>query len=96
MPGGAEDSDSCNRWNQKADLVFADDNRSCSPVFSRDGTNVAYAARNGNRWFLVVNGEKSAPFDYVFGQPTLSADGSKVAFGARSGNELWRKVWTLP
>jgi hypothetical protein len=71
-------------------------NRSNSPVFSQDGAKVAYAAKKGNRWSLVVNGIMSSPYDYVFGDPTFSADGRQVAFGARSGDELWWRVWTLP
>ena len=64
-----------------------------TPTFAADGKLVAFAGREGDRWFIVVGDKKSEPYDEV-GAPAFSPDGKKVAFGARKGSELWWKVWT--
>lgn len=61
------------------------------PVFSPAGNHLAYRARRGLRWLIVVDGQQSEVYDEV-GPPSFSADGTRVAFGARKGRELWWKV----
>ena len=62
-----------------------------NPVFSPSGDHLAYRARRGLRWLIVVDGQQSEVYDEV-GPPSFSADGTRVAFGARKGRELWWKV----
>jgi hypothetical protein len=51
-------------------------------VYSDDGRSHAYAARRGERWFLVLNGKEGPPFDRVV-TPRFSPDGTRVAYRAR-------------
>ena len=63
------------------------------PVFSPDGSQVAYWAWNNKakKYFIVVGEQIGTAFDDV-GDPVFSPDGRKVAFGALQGKELWWKV----
>lgn len=51
-------------------------------VYTPDGRRHAYAARQGERWHLVVNGVAGPPFDRVV-TPSFSPDGTLVAYRAR-------------
>lgn len=56
-------------------------------VYSRDGSKLAFAARNGKSWFLVVNGKKSpVSFDKIVSVQFVP-DGSKVVFRARKADK---------
>jgi dipeptidyl aminopeptidase/acylaminoacyl peptidase len=58
-----------------------------SPVFSADGRRIAYMAKKGDRFVVVVDGEESPEFDEL-SFPAFSPDGSRIAyFGVRDGVE---------
>ncbi|MEN6372958.1 MAG: hypothetical protein ABFD64_13200 [Armatimonadota bacterium] len=54
--------------------------------FSPDGSRLAYAARKGNKWVMVVDGKESAAFDGVR-EPYFSADSKHTCYvGFRGKN----------
>jgi hypothetical protein len=59
--------------------------------FSPDGNHVAYAARIGQKWSVVVDGQAGATFDAI-GKPGVifSHDGQHMAYMARTG-----QTWSL-
>ena len=57
------------------------------PVLSADGGSLAFAAKSGDKWFVMKDGVAvGEEYDQV-GDPVLSDDGRSVAFAARSGRE---------
>jgi len=57
------------------------------PVFSQDGGKVAYIAKSGAKWFVVVGDQQGpAEFDQL-DQPVFSPDGGKVAYAAKQGDK---------
>jgi hypothetical protein len=64
------------------------------PVYSPDGSRLAYAARIAGKWHVIVDKSRSPPFEAV-DRPRFSADGKRVSFGARLGRELWWKVMAV-
>ena len=61
------------------------------PVFSPDGTVLAFSTQVERGWALVVAKCKSDTFDQLW-TPAFSPDSKKVAFGARKGRKLLWKV----
>jgi hypothetical protein len=57
-------------------------------AWSPDGAHLAFRARDGAGWHVVVDGQAGAAFDEV-GPPRWSADSAHVAHGARRERELW-------
>ncbi|MGB8930033.1 MAG: hypothetical protein WCC48_02155 [Anaeromyxobacteraceae bacterium] len=55
-------------------------------VYSDDGRSHAYAARRGERWFLVVNGKEGQPLDRVV-TPRFTRDGARVVYRARQDGQ---------
>ncbi|UCG78622.1 MAG: PD40 domain-containing protein [Nitrospirota bacterium] len=55
-------------------------------VYRHDGKAHAYAARKGDKWFIVVNGNEGPPFDRVVG-PQFSFDNKKIVYRVRQGGE---------
>jgi len=55
---------------------------------SPDGQRVAYGARNGEKWYMVIDGQKSGPFAGI-GKPSFSSDGRMVSYEAKHG-ENWK------
>jgi Tol biopolymer transport system component len=53
-----------------------------NPVFSPDGKRIGYRAKQGNRWFIMVNDQRGPEFDRV-SSPVFSPDGRQVAYWAR-------------
>lgn len=53
-------------------------------TYSKDG-NFAFAARTGNKWFIVVNGIEGPIYDRVV-EPLFSPYGKYVAYRARNGS----------
>jgi hypothetical protein len=51
-------------------------------TYDRSGRSWVMAARNGTRWFVVVNGREGPPFDRVV-TPRFSPDGERLAYRAR-------------
>lgn len=64
-------------------------------VYIPAGDHLAYRARRGLRWMVVVGEARSEVYDEV-GPPVFSPDGTKVAFGARRGRELLWRVLEVP
>lgn len=60
-----------NKYEEAADLVY-----------SRDSSLHAYTARNGNNWFVVVNGKEGPAFDRVV-MPLFSPDSKHLIYRAR-------------
>lgn len=58
------------------------------PEFSPDGRRVAYGARRGERWFVVVD-DRVHDAPGLVGGPFWTEDGSQVGYGALIGRELW-------
>jgi hypothetical protein len=49
---------------------------------------VAYAARVGDKWFVVVDGKEEKPYDSILeGTPIFSPDSQQVAYGAQVGDK---------
>ena len=61
------------------------------PEFSPDGGRVAFSARRGQQWFVVIGNLKVQSPGLVAG-PFWSADGRCVGYGALLGREIWWKV----
>jgi len=61
------------------------------PEFSTDGTRVAFRARRGGDWFVMIDDRKSAAPGIVWG-PIWSPDGTQVGYGALQGRDVWWKV----
>ena len=61
------------------------------PEFSPDGNHVAFRARRGNEWFVIVDDRTSVAPGIVWG-PIWSPDGAQVGYGALLGREVWWKV----
>ena len=59
-------------------------------IFSADSKHLAYGARQGDDWIIVLDGKQSRPFKNV-GGPVLSADGQHLAFRAQTALG-WRVV----
>lgn len=60
---------------------------------SDDRKTVAYAARTGTKWRVVVGESEGEPFDYVEWGPQLSADGTRFIYAANTGGKevsSWR------
>lgn len=55
------------------------------PLWSADGSTLAYEGAKDGAWYVVVGGKKSGPYERV-GTPALSADGRVVAFASRKGD----------
>jgi Tol biopolymer transport system component len=58
-----------------------------APVFSPDSKRVAYAARNGKRWSVVVDGQVGAEFDRIPGLPVFSPDSKRFAYTGLLGKQ---------
>lgn len=79
--GDGEDRPSEARWDEIRWLTF-----------SPDGEHLAYAARSGQRWQVVLDGVAGAEFDDV-GHPRFSDDSQTLMHGARTGDELWWRAF---
>jgi len=55
-------------------------------MFSPDGKRLAYTARNGNKWFMVVDGVKGEEYDGLR-EPYFSMDSKHVCYVAFSGKD---------
>jgi WD40 repeat protein len=56
-------------------------------VFSDDSKRLAYGGRRGNKFFLVVDGEKGVDYD-ALGYFGFSPDGKHIAYAARKGDKF--------
>jgi len=64
-------------------------------LFSPDSERLVYAARDDEGAFMVLDGEKSEPFEYLPGEPVFSRDGKRLAYAVaeeRRGNVRMRMV----
>jgi len=55
-------------------------------VYSSANAFPAYAAKDGDKWFAVINGKEGPPFDMVV-TPMFSPDGKKLVYRARKGEK---------
>lgn len=55
-------------------------------VYAAGGRSHAYAARRGDRWFVVANGKQGPPFDRVV-SPVFSPDGKTLVYRARQAGK---------
>ena len=58
------------------------------PVLSRDGKHVAFRAQMGERSFVVVDGRRGPPYEFM-SDPALSADGRVAAYGVKEAGQWW-------
>ena len=59
-----------------------------SVVFSPDGKHVAYLARKGPRWLMVVDGQAAPQWDRIAeDRPVFSPDGKHMAYSAWKGKK---------
>ncbi|MDL5502050.1 MAG: hypothetical protein QSU88_02435, partial [Candidatus Methanoperedens sp.] len=57
-------------------------------TFSPDGKRIAYAAREGDKWFVVVDGKEGKRYDDILKHtPVFSPDSKRIAYAAREGNK---------
>lgn len=56
-------------------------------TLSPDGQRVAYGAKYGNFWYIVIDGREHGPY-FEIGKPSFSSDSRMVAYEAKEG-ELW-------
>ena len=66
-----------------------------TPVFSADGKRIAYSARKGSKWFIVVGKHKSDAYDAV-SEPTFAGKGKWVIFAALRARTLMRVRMDIP
>ncbi len=59
-------------------------------LLSEDGRRIAYGARTGAKWMMVIDGAEEGPYDSV-GSAAFSPDGLHVAYQARQGGK-WHVV----
>ncbi|MFO1422267.1 MAG: hypothetical protein U1F70_01220 [Candidatus Competibacteraceae bacterium] len=57
-----------------------------NPVFSPDGGKLGYRAKQGSRWFVVVDGRHGPEFDRV-SSPVFSPDGRHIAYWAKQAKQ---------
>ena len=63
-----------------------------SPVFSPNGLRVAYSAKKGDKWIIVVDGEPGPAYDGIAkGDPVFSPDSNFVKYRALK-NGKWLDV----
>lgn len=78
-------------WIRDGNTVFLDGKpqkpyaKVAALTFSRDAKWLAYAASDGNKWFLVVGDRQEAPFQRV-GEPTFSYDSRRIGYVALQDN----------
>jgi len=59
-------------------------------LLSEDGQRIAYGARTGAQWMMVIDGTEEGPYDKV-GSAAFSPDGLHVAYEVRQGGK-WHVV----
>jgi WD40 repeat protein len=57
-----------------------------SPIFSQDSKRVAYSAKKGDKWLVVVGGQAGPEYDSIAGL-IFSPDGNRVAYGANRSDK---------
>jgi len=78
---------------ENAEQVVVDDEpgpaftRVLSVTFGPQGRHIAYTAKQDSRFFVVADGEVSAPYDEIVRPPLFSPDGKHVAYVARLGRK---------
>ena len=63
-------------------------------AYSKDGKHYAYAARRGERWFVVVDGKEGPPYDRVV-SPMFTPDNGRVVYRARGDGKRFVVVAEL-
>lgn len=85
------------RWNGGQWFVVVDgkpgarfDEVRATRLWSADGAHIAYAARRGDRWFIVADDKEYGPYTSV-AAPVHSSDGKRLAYAARTGDR-WQAI----
>ena len=76
-------------WNATPPQLWYDDFQ--APVFSSDRAHAAFAARKGEKWYVLVDGREEGEYDSDIQSLSLSSDGRHVACMIQTG-EKWRVV----
>jgi predicted nucleic acid-binding Zn ribbon protein len=58
------------------------------PIFNSDGSKLAYAGKQSDKWYVFAGDDKSEGYDQV-DNLTFSRDGNKMAYVAKQGNRYF-------
>jgi hypothetical protein len=68
------------------------DNVLSRPIFSPDGSRLAYAVLRDKHVFVVADGKDGAAFDEILQAPLFSADGKRLGYPMRRGKQQFAVV----
>ena len=57
-------------------------------VFSNNGEHYAYLGKDENKFYIIIDGKKSKPYNYI-SKPSFDPNNQTVAYGVLDGEELF-------